>query len=74
MVSAISFLTIMAPTAAYPPERAFAEQIMSGVTSQCWVQKGFPVLPMPVMISSATSSTSYFEQISRTMGQYSFGG
>ena len=53
---------------------ALAEQSMSGVTFQCWVQKGFPVLPMPVMISSAMRSTSYFVQISRIMGQYSFGG
>src|SRR5712691_9931387 len=64
MASVTFWLAITAPKGAYPLERHFADTRMSGATSQCSTAKLRPVRPMPVITSSAISSTPWRPQIS----------
>ena len=48
--------------------------IMSGVTFQCSIANIEPVLPNPVITSSAINMTPYLSHICRSIGQYSSPG
>jgi hypothetical protein len=58
----------------WPALIPFAVVMTSGVTSQCSIAKFSPVRPIPDITSSATNSTSYSSQSSRTIGKYSAPG
>ena len=52
-----------------PPPSAFALVITSGVTGTCWYAQRVPVRPMPVWISSKTSSAPVASQASRAASE-----
>src|SRR5258708_3862443 len=79
IASTTFFVAITAPSGAYPEESPLAVTRMSGAIPPCSIAKCStakfrPVRPMPVMISSAISSTPWRRQISAIAGKYPGGG
>ena len=67
--SQISGVETNADSGITPPPIDLPRHMMSGSTFQWSTAHSFPVLPMPVWISSAMSSAPYSVQSSRALGK-----
>ena len=72
--SEIFFVAIAPPKGEYPLVNAFATVVISGMTPKFVGAKYSPVLPKPVITSSAIKTIPYLSHISLSLCQYSGGG